>query len=408
MSEQDCRKNLWLINIYTLAINAVFLLPVIMPYYRDELGLSFHDFLIGESVFAAVMILGDIPTGFIADKLGRKIALLLGTVFAFLGYGLLYAATGFWSAVLSQGVIGIAVCLASGANSAFLYDTLLTQGRENEFRRREGLRFGLQLYGVAGACLIGGYAYTLGHYLPLQLELGAVFAAFLATLFMTEPARHKSATDKHPLKDVWDTTLYALHGHKQVAEIILLMMLVFSTTKIVMWSIQSYAGFLGYSESLLGFIYAAVMLSGALGGHFGHKVFPNLKGLDLLKTLLAVFIVILLAAGFSGSLAGLLVLSLEGVLFGFGMPRAQEAINRLVGSERRATVLSAANLAISCAFIPFSQSLGWLADEKGILDALLGHAILLAVLGAGILIWLDRNGKKRALDQTASSTITGT
>jgi MFS family permease len=408
MSEQDCQRNLRLINIYTLAINAVFLLPVITPYYRDELGLSFHDFLIGEAVFAAVMILGDIPTGFIADKFGRRIALLLGTVFAFLGYSLLYAATGFWSAVLSQGVIGIAVCLASGANSAMLYDTLLTQGREAEFRRREGLRFGFQLYSVAGACLIGGYAYTLDHYLPLQIELVAVFAAFLATLFMVEPARHKTETGKHPLKDIWDTTLYALHGHKQVAEIILLMMLIFSTTKILMWSIQSYAGFLGYSESLLGFIYAAVMLSGAISGHFGHRLFPNLKGLDLLKALLGAFIVILLIAGFSGSLAGLLVLSLEGVIFGFGMPRAQEAINRLVGSERRATVLSAANLAVSCAFIPFSQSLGWLADARGILDALLGHAILLAVLGAGVLLWLERNGKKRALDQMESSTITGT
>ena len=50
----------------------------------------------------------------------------------------------------------------------------------------------------------------------------------------------------------------------------------------------------------------------------------------------------------------------------------------------------------------------WLADEKGILTALLGHAVLLAVLGAGVVIWLDRNERKRDQAQIASSTITGT
>lgn len=44
MSETDCRQNIILLNIYTLLMNSVLILPVILPFYRDELGLSFHDF----------------------------------------------------------------------------------------------------------------------------------------------------------------------------------------------------------------------------------------------------------------------------------------------------------------------------------------------------------------------------
>lgn len=391
MSDIDCKNNIRLLYLFTILMNAVLVLPVILPYYRDEMGLTFHDFLIGESVFAVMLILFDVPTGYLADRWGRRKTLMAGAAMSCISYGCLMMATGFWSAVLSQGMIAIAVALTSGANSAFLYDTLLSQGREGEYRKREGFRFALQLYSCATACIIGGYLYTLDHHLPLMVEISLQFLAIGVAFFFVEPPRHQPVTEKHPLRDIRDTLVYVLHGHKEIAGIVLLMIIVFSTTKICMWGIQAYADDLKIPEIYNGWILSGVMLAGAVSGHFGHKILPNLRGQQALQGLIFMLVAILLVAGLSMSYVGIIALGLEAFVFGFGMPRAQETINNLVDSSRRATVLSTANLATSLGFIPLSQLVGIVTDHSGIDVALIVYAgTLIALAGVVKLITLKR------------------
>jgi len=143
MNNQICNRNIRLLNIFTMCVNAVFCLPIILPFYQDHLGLTFHDFLIGESVFAAMMILLDVPTGWLADQWGRKKTLISGAFVFGLGILALYYSIGFWTVILAQGVVGIGSSLMTGANSALLYDSLLAAKREAEFRQKEGFRFAL-------------------------------------------------------------------------------------------------------------------------------------------------------------------------------------------------------------------------------------------------------------------------
>lgn len=392
MSEIDCSRNLKLLYLYTIFLNSIFLLPIIIPFYRDELGLTFHDFLIGESVFAVVVILWDVPAGYLADRWGRKKTLILGAGLLAVSYTLLALATGFWSALLAQGAIGVGVATVSGANSALLYDTLLSQGREGEYRRREGFRFALQLYSCSLACVAGGYLYAINHHLPLILEVILISCGAIVACGFVEPPRHKHISEHHPLKDIRDTLIYVLHGHREIAGIVLLMVIVFSTTKICMWGIQAYADALHIPEIYNGWIISAVMLCGAISGHVGHKILPNLRGQQALQGLIIMLVVALLVAGLSMSVVGIIALGLEAFVYGFGMPRAQEAINNLVDSSRRATVLSTANLATSLGFIPLSQMVGFVTDHADISTALITYAGVLAVLAViAKLITLKRN-----------------
>jgi len=226
----------------------------------------------------------------------------------------------------------------------------------------------------------------------------------LAGFFFIEPPRHKRTVEGHPVMDILKTVKYVTHGHKEIAGLIMLMTLVFATTKICMWSIQAYNAALGWDPSWNGWILSIIMISGGFFGHIGHKLWPNLHGRKALYILLAALALALTIAGLGLTWIGIVCLGFEAFVFGFGMPRAQEAINNLAGSSDRATILSTASLATSLGFIPMSQLIGWMTDHYGIGAGLLGHAALISALGLWSYFIIERSYKRSIVN----STITGT
>lgn len=411
MHDDICRKNITILNLFTIGINALMLLPVILPYYQEHLGLTFHDFLIVESVFCAAIIILDVPTGWFADRFGRKFALALGAFTFAGGIGLLSLATGFKSALIAEFTIGSGTALMNGAGPALLYESLACSGRAHEFRKREGFRFALQLYSCAAASIIGGYLYEINPLLPLWSQLPIIVGAGVLALFLTEPERHRSSTKTNPLRDILETGRYIVHGHKEIAGLIVLMMLIFATTKICLWSIQAYAKELGLDESWNGWLVSGLMLLGGISGHFGHKVFPSLHGRHALYVLGSLLVSALVFAGLGLSWAGLLILCLEAFVFGVGFPRAQEAINNLAESRMRATILSCATLATSLGFIPLSQVIGFVTDHSDITKGLLAHAALISGFGVLSFFVIERYHRRNKKDYAAAaaiSTTTGT
>lgn len=404
MEQKLCNRNIRILNFFTICINAVMLLPIILPFYQDVLGMTFHEFLIVESVFCGMIVALDVPTGWMADRWGRKPTMILGGMAFGSGIFMLTQAAGFWSAVLAESIIGTGSALMNGANSAMLYDSLLCAGRENEFRKREGFRFALQLYSCAAASIAGGYLYTISPVLPMVAHDGLIVLAVISAFFFIEPPRHKKTAVTHPLKDILRTIRYIAHGHKEIGGLILLMMLVFATTKICMFSIQAYTGALGWPESWNGWIISVVMLLGGISGHIGHKLFPSLYGRKALYTVGLLLVVCLIGAGIGLTWFGLVCLSMEAFAFGFGMPRAQEAINNLADSSIRATVLSTASLSTALGFIPMSQLIGWMTDEYGIGTGLLSHAVLIMGLGVIAYAMIERYHKR----VSSISIVTGT
>jgi hypothetical protein len=61
---QRCmRRNILLLQAHTAFLYMIFVLPVIVPYYRDVIGLRFQQYMIGEALCSLVVILMEVPTG---------------------------------------------------------------------------------------------------------------------------------------------------------------------------------------------------------------------------------------------------------------------------------------------------------------------------------------------------------
>lgn len=389
------RKNIRLLEAFTICTNMGFVIPVIILYYRDQMGLDFQDFLIGEACFAAVVVLLEVPTGWISDVWKRKHTLALGAFFDLLGYACLLVGNNLFWAILGQSVIGVGISLISGTNSAMLYDTLLSDGREKEYRKLEGRRGALGFYSVAGASAVGGFLYPLHHQLPIALSLVVLLVAIVLACVMHEPSRHKKMPEKHPLADMAATAKYALKGHAEIGLIILFASVMFCSTKMIMWSQQPYYMALGLHESLFGVLMAAGFLLAGASSQLGHKLDGKIGSV---KALMGVWLAAVLVCVFSSlyvGWTGVVLMMLGGsCLYGIAMPRVSEAINSRVGSERRATILSTQSLMTSLLFIPVSTVMGWVSDAHGITGALLGIAAWLGVAGLCLVMLVMKNGKR--------------
>src|SRR5947209_7332641 len=115
-----------------------FAIPIQTIFFL-KLGLTLTQVLSLESILLAGSLLFEVPTGILADRIGRKWTLVLSSVARllswvpwFLGHSFIYFAVAFF-------MTGIAAALYSGADQALIYDELKESQREKLMQRVYGI-----------------------------------------------------------------------------------------------------------------------------------------------------------------------------------------------------------------------------------------------------------------------------
>lgn len=380
----DQDRNINLMRCYAVFRNALFLIPVILLFYREQLGLSFQQFVLGEVVFSVAILLMEVPSGWLADVWQRKHVLALGIVLLIAGWSLLLVKGGFAWAVAAQAVIGLGISLCSGTDSAIIYETLAETGRESAFRRQAGLGGGLAFYALAVAGLIGGWMYTHHPYWPLYAVLAMQVAALIAVLFLREPVRARRSVEKHPLHDMAITVHEAFIKRRDLGLLILVAALLFGSTQYSGWAQQQYWLTMKLSPQVCGMLAALAWLLAGLSAHWGHHIEHSLGYKRAFAGIWLALCAAWVIAGVHLGWLGIGGLFLGSMSWAVGWPALQDAINQQIGSERRATIVSTASLMIRLAFMPIGALASHVADQHGVQSSLL---VLAAFhIGLGLLV----------------------
>lgn len=119
---------------------ARFYYPVFTLLYLDY-GLTLSQFAMLNVVWAATIVLAEVPSGAFADTLGRKRLVVLSSIVMFIEIAMIaFVPTGnptfvFVVFLINRVLSGLAMALASGADEALAYDTLKEQGKEELWPR---------------------------------------------------------------------------------------------------------------------------------------------------------------------------------------------------------------------------------------------------------------------------------
>ncbi|EGU32015.1 hypothetical protein VII00023_22099 [Vibrio ichthyoenteri ATCC 700023] len=119
---------------------ARFYYPIFTLLYLDY-GLTLSQFAILNVVWAATIVLAEVPSGAFADTLGRKKLVVLSSLVMFIEIAMIAVVptsnpTLVFNVFLINRILsGLAMALASGADEALAYDTLKEQGKEEAWPR---------------------------------------------------------------------------------------------------------------------------------------------------------------------------------------------------------------------------------------------------------------------------------
>jgi MFS family permease len=187
MSFHRLQTNVPLFYVYTF-LNSFILDRGIWMLFLLAKGFSLAEIGLLETLYHCMKVVFEVPTGYIADRYGKRVSLLAAEA-----GGIASAVVMLWGeepAAIVAGFIlgGLMGTLQSGANSALIYDTLKTLGREAGFKR-----FNSQLYAVMLVTM--GISGTAGGILS-DIDWAWVYAGktilhsltLLSVYFMTEPA----------------------------------------------------------------------------------------------------------------------------------------------------------------------------------------------------------------------------
>jgi MFS family permease len=350
-------------------INTIFLL---------DAGLSNLEAFAANAFFTAGMVLFEVPTGIVADTIGRRASYLAGTVTlaaSTILYVLLWQIEApFWEWAIVSILLGLGFTFFSGAVEAWLVDALTATGFDGDLETV----FGRGQMVTGGAMLSGSVG---GGFIAEQVSLGAPFVArgaILAVMFavafrMMHDVGFTPEKGERPLAEMRKIASASIEYGWRVPAVKWLMVEALFTGGVGIYAFYALQPYLlelygdPQAYQIAGLVAAIVAGAQILGGIAAPRIrrlFRRRTSALIATAMLSTVTLVLI--GLVESFAGVIALTcVWGLLFAATMPIRQTYINGMIPSRQRASILSFDSMMSSSGGVWAQPVLGRTADAWG-------------------------------------------
>ena len=159
--------NIRLFIAFRVLFNARFYYPVFTVLFLDY-GLRLEQFAVLNTVWALTIVLAEVPSGAVADLLGRRLPLIAASLLMAAEMALIvFVPLGnpqvvFWAFLGNRILSGLAEAMASGSDEALAYDTLVAHGQAKLWPKVLETQMRAQSVGYILAMTVGALVYDPG------------------------------------------------------------------------------------------------------------------------------------------------------------------------------------------------------------------------------------------------------
>lgn len=351
--------------VYMGATSAGLMVPIWVIYLRS-LDLSYTEILVLDAIWWVGIVVGEIPTGWVGDRIGWRNSLIAGgaiRVVAIVGMTLSDSVVLLATDYL---VWALAATLQSGSRDAWLYELLDERLTTDDFTRVRGRGQSLTLAVGAVGSVAGGYLATYGLRIPFLATAALASGSVLALLTM--PAVAVDPEDR-------PTVLEALPAVRErltrppLRGVVLWIAVIFGVAQAVARLTQPVSVDLGVPVGGLGWLYAAFTVAAAAASYWSDRLRHRI-GLHKWLLLAPLALALFLGAAWVVPLAAFPAFFAVRLVRSATRPMANQYVNDRIESAGRATVLSGASMVYSLIAVPFSVAVGVAADAWSPLTAM--------------------------------------
>ncbi|MEO8616024.1 MAG: MFS transporter [Luteolibacter sp.] len=428
MTAPDLSGNPRRFVLFTVFYNARAYYPVLAILFLD-LGLTLDQFVLLNLIWATTIFLFEVPSGALADTIGRRKLLITSAGLMVLEMLCLLLAPRHGGSVLfalciiNRILSGMSEAFASGADEALAYDSLSEHGRAALWDRTLAAAMRWRSAGFVIAMILGGLLYDptilnrllpagfqltaeVAHRLPVAVVLGQGIICLFITLRMVEPPREVADVVGSACGNAVRLTLQTarwVFTNPHTLVVVVVGLSIDSIARNLATINSSYYRLIELKEWTYGVIGASIGVLGWFVPAIAQKL--NNRFSTLTNLALAAFVTLICLAAISQAwpIYGVLPAMLLMTTLGFLSFTVSRSLHKETDSSKRATVLSVKGLAFNLGYglfsLGFSRLLAHFPDHPP--GAALRHALVwqvpaFALFTMGLFAWAQWLWRRRS------------
>ena len=384
-------KNIRLFIAFRVFFNARFYYPVFTILFLDY-GLTIEQFSILNTVWAITIVCAEVPSGALADLLGRKRLLVLTSLLMIVELSVIAfvpivtMSIVFWAFLVNRVLSGLAEAMASGADEAIAYDSLVVEGMSQHWPRVLSVQMRVKaLAGVVSTTLgamvydpsmVNRFAALFGVQtelsqqatmrFPVYLTLILALLAFWTTVRMREAGEDARQESEVSLATIWQAGLLTLQAGRWILKtplamaVILFGMMYDHVLRLIITLTSQYFRLISLPDASFGAIMASLTLLGLVVPKLAEFMVARFSPAQNCGWLGLLTILTLLGLTFFIPYLGIIPIAM--VMIGLMLTAffTSHYLNEITSSEQRATVLSFKGLAFNLAYGIIGVLFAWL------------------------------------------------
>ncbi len=381
------RKNKLLRNIPLDYINTLItnlnMQSAIWVLYLGYCGLNLAQIGLVEGIYHATSIVFEIPSGAVADLLGRKRSMILSKICIVISCIIMLFARSFWFFALSFIIQALGNNLNSGSEEALVYDSMKFAGQEERYMGVCGRINMLVEVSQGIATVVGGILAEFSYVWCYSTCLVIALLALIPVILMTEAPYTSTQNSQLSICEMvvghFQKCFVILQSDSRILKIIVCYSAIFASETLLFFYSQQYYYEMGYNKIQISFILLVVGCVSCVGAAISEKLSKRI-GKGTAQVGAFVIAVAFVVYGFHNLFVSVVAFSAAGFFNAMLYPLQSKQLNCLIPSGQRATLISVNSMFFSVAMILLFPLAGMLADWCGLRTILVTVGVILLIL----------------------------
>ena len=383
--DKKIRRNINLDYISTFITN-LNMQSSIWVLYLAYCGMNLMQIGLLEGIYHATSIVCEIPSGALADLVGRKKSMMLGRICVTIPCIIMLFTRNFWWFAISFLLQALGNNFNSGSEEALVYDSMICLGEEKDYIRINGRINTVIEVSQAIATVAGGVLAEYSYFVCYAACTVISLLAFVPVVFMKEPPVLKDGEKEEHLTAGrlvarhFQTSFGILASDLRILKIVTYFSVVFAAHTLLFFYSQQYYSDMGYNKIQISIIMLFAGFASCLGAILSERLYRRFeKKISVFSAAVIALTLVFYSIGNPVLSIGMFIGAnfFNSVLY----PIESESLNRIIPSEQRATLISVNSMFFSIVMIVTFPVAGALADVWSL-------APILGVFGALLLFFV--------------------